>query len=240
MLRYATTVCLAAGLLAGACSEMPTTPSPSAATSAALGADAKPGGGGPTPSEHRLGFSDPLSGNTLGFVDAGEQAVSGWIAGPTASGNFLASAEASAFTLKLTAVGPNPDPDAGGNPCTADEQVLLEGLGLVGGEVTGVFTLTIEEDRKGSLAGRAMNWELSGINVEAGNTWKIIGGSGSTVASTFPQFSGSATDLTVTVENGRAHFFRYPDGSSGRGNKPSSDLAIACRVNLKMRMTKQQ
>ena len=227
---------------AGACSKPPTSPTGAGGAASTSVSEAKPGGGGgtPSPSPHQLSFGPAIEHDgysSPGHV-AGSGLVQGWITGPNTSGFYKASA-AGAFTLSLSDVDELPDEAAGGDPCTEPEQDYLRLIGLVAAPVSGSLTLTIGEDTTGSVQGPTMAWELSGIQVglQTGYTWKITGASGSTNPLFKPVFEpgSSNMNLTVTLENGRAHFTRYPNG----GGKPRSDQFIACRTDFTMVMTKQ-
>ena len=243
MLRPSSFACILGAALifsAGACSKPPTSPTGAGGASSPSQSEAKPGGGGgtPSPSLHQLSFGPATEHDgypSPGHV-SGSGPVQGWITGPNTSGFFKVSA-AGAFTLSLSDVDELPDDAAGGDPCTEQEQDYLRSIGLVAAPVSGSLTLTIGEDTTGSVQGPTMAWELGGILVEPGYTWKITGASGSTNPLFKPVFEPGSTNtnLTVTLENGRAHFTRYPNG----GGKPRSDRFIACRTDFTMVMTKQ-
>ena len=118
------------------------------------------------------------------------------------------------------------------------EQDYLRSIGLVAAPVAGALTLTIGEDTQGSVTGPTLAWELGNVQVasQPGYTWKITGASGSTNPLFRPIFDPGSSDanLTVTLENGRAHFSRFPNG----GRKPSADQFIACRTDFTLVMTK--
>lgn len=241
MLRPASIACILGALLVGACSKLPTSPSAGGGAASTPGADAKPGGGSPTPTAHTLSFG-PSIGNYDGYPSpghiSGSGPVSGWITGPNLAGFYKASA-AGTFTMTISDVDELPDDAAGGDPCTEPEQDYLRSIDLVAAPVSGALTLTIDEDTTGSVTGPTLAWELGNIQVasQPGYTWKITGGSGSTNPLFKPIFDPSSTNtnLTVTVENGRARFYRFPDG----GRKPSADQYIACRTDFTLVMTKQ-
>jgi hypothetical protein len=142
--------------------------------------------------------------------------------------------------MTISDVDKLPEDAAGGDACTdAEETYLRDIVNLVGDPVTGALTLTIDEDTQGSVTGPTLTWELGNIQVagQPDYTWKITGGSGSTNPLFKPIFDPSSTNtnLTVTVENGRARFFRFPNG----GKKPNADQYIACRTDFTLVMTKQ-
>lgn len=81
MIRQFTIACMSAALFASACSEMPTTPSPSPASSAALGAEARPGSGTkPAVGTFACGVGDGICASgpiTAALNGNGEFSVSG-------------------------------------------------------------------------------------------------------------------------------------------------------------------
>ena len=243
MFRAASIACLLGALLVAACSKSPTSPGVGGAAASVPGPDAKPGGGSPTPTAHLLTFGPSIGPPPNGYDGypspghlSGSNTVSGWITGPNAAGYFKASA-AGGFTMTISDVDKLPDDAAGGDPCTEPEQDSLRAIGLVAAPVAGVLTLTIDEDAQGSVTGPTLAWELGNIQVasQPGYTWKITGASGSTNPLFRPVFDPASTNssLTVTLENGRAHFSRFPNG----GRKPSADQFIACRTDFTLVMS---
>ena len=246
MLRPASIACVVGALLIGACSNPPTSPSAGGGAASTSEADAKPGGGSPTPTAHLLEFGSSIGPGpngydgypSPGFV-SGSGPAQGWITGPNTAGYFKASA-AGSFSMTISDVDELPDDAAGGDPCTEPEQNYLRSIGLVAAPVSGALTLTIGEDTQGSVTGPTLAWELGNVQVasQPGYTWKITGASGSTNPLFRPIFDpgSSVAALTVTLENGRAHFSRFPSG----GRKPSADQFIACRTDFTLVMTKSQ
>lgn len=246
MVRPVSIACVLGALLLAACSKSPASPSEIGAVPTAH-SEAKPGGGTPTPSAHLLSFGPSIGPAPNGYDGypspgyvSGSGGVQGWITGPNSAGFFKASA-AGGFTITISDVDELPDEASGGDPCTEPEQDYLRGLGLVAASVSGTLTLTIDEDTTGSVRGPTLAWELGNIQVasQPGYTWKILGASGSTNPLFKPIFDPSSTNtnLTVTVENGRAHFYRYPNVTTRKST--SADQFIACRTDLTMVMTKQ-
>jgi hypothetical protein len=245
MLRPSSIACVLGALLLAACSKSPVSPSEAGAVPTGR-SEAKPGPVTPTPSAHMLSFGPSIFGDpgydgypSPGYVSASPQSVQGWITGSSAA-DFKASA-AGTYTMTITDVDELPDDASGGDPCTEPEQDYLRSLGLVAASVTGSLTLTIDQDTTGSVQGPKLAWELGNIQVlsQPGYTWKILGASGSTNPLFKPVFDPSSTNtnLTVNVENGRAHYYRYPNVNSKK--QPSADQFIACRTDLTMVMTKQ-
>jgi hypothetical protein len=240
MSRHVAVFCsVAAALTVAACTAGPS-PESSFGIAPSGSLSAKPGGGTPPSTPHSLTFAasrfgDPgFDGYPSPGYATGTGTVLGWFTGPNASGWYKAAASG-AYSLTITDVDELPDDAAGGNPCTEPEQDFLRGIGLVAAQVSGTLTLSIGERKIGSAQQPVMTWELSDIAVESGYTWTVTGASGSTNPLFFPQFDGSTpgAELVATVENGRAHFTRYPSGSR------RSDLFIACRTDLTMTLTKQ-
>ena len=246
MLRPVSIACVLGALLLAACSKSPASPGEVGAVPAGH-SEAKPGGVTPTPSAHLLTFSASIGGDpgydgypSPGHVE-GSGVVQGWITGPNTAGYYKASATAVSFTMTITDVDELPDEASGGDPCTEAEQTYLRSLNLLAAPVAGALTLTLDEDTTGSVTGPTLTWQLANIQVpsQPGYTWKIVGGSGSVNPLFRPIFDPSSvpTNLIVTVENGRAQFYRYPNIVT---KKPASaDQFIACRADLTMVMTKQ-
>jgi hypothetical protein len=215
--------------------DIPTAPSPVVAPANIA---AKPGGSGPPTSVHDLVFGPPIVDNdgivSPGHVEATSppSGVQGWITGPDADGEFKASASG-VYSLTVTDVAELPDSVSGGDPCTEPEQILLRDAGLLGPgtSVSGNLSMSVDEDRDGLPT---MTWTLADIAGDPGSTWVIKGGNGANMLFR-PQFAPGSTSaaLTLTLENGRAHFFRYAVGAR------RYNLFIGCRVDFTMTMTRR-
>ncbi len=209
---------VAVAVATAGCSQSPV--SPSAAGQGSLSSLAAKPGSQPAGSDHDLTFGGQISG--LGTV-------SGWITGSAVDGNLLAHATSSSLTLRIAGTsdsGPAQDAEC------SDEQSILYTSGLIGGQISGSFSVDVDQDGSKSNTDPTMDWSLSGVEID-GRTWRVQG------ISTFnyPPYdiSGNSSGMSVNVDNMKVLFSRL--ATSGRKN--STDLSIGCRVNLQMTMAPQ-
>jgi hypothetical protein len=209
---------VAVAVATAGCSQSPV--SPSAAGQGSLSSLAAKPGSQPAGSDHALTFGGQISG--LGTV-------SGWITGSAVDGNLLAHATSSSLTLTIAGTsnsGPAQDAE-----CSDGESILYTS-GLIGGQISGSFSVDVDQDGSKSNTDPTMDWSLSGVEDIDGRTWRVQG------ISTFnypPQVTGDSTGMGVTVNDIKVLFSRL--ATSGRKN--STDLSIGCRVNLEMTMAPQ-
>jgi hypothetical protein len=209
---------VAVAVATAGCSQSPV--SPSAAGQGSLSSLAAKPGSQPAGSDHALTFGGQISG--LGTV-------SGWITGSAVDGNLLA--HATSGSLALTIAGTSNSGPAQDAECSDGESILYTS-GLIGGQISGSFSVDVDQDGSKSNTDPTMDWSLSGVEVSDGRTWRVQG------ISTFnypPQVTGDSTGMGVTVNDIKVLFSRL--ATSGRKN--STDLSIGCRVNLEMTMAPQ-
>src|SRR5262245_8580376 len=237
MSRHVVVCCGVAAVIA-ACAPNPS-PESSFGVAPSAGLSAKPGPSTPPSTPHSLTFAasrfgDPgFDGYPSPGYATGSGTVLGWFTGPNASGWYKAAASGP-YTMTITDVDELPDDAAGGDPCTEPEQDFMRSIGLVAGSISGTLTLSIDEEKVGRYQRPTMIWALRDIPAQPGYTWNVTGGGGSSNPLFFPQFDGStAGEVVVTVENGKAHFRRFPSGST------QSDMFIACRIDLTLTLSKQ-
>jgi len=222
MTRTPLALLAAAALTVAGCDRGPTSPSASPVGSTSLLA-AKPGSGPPSTS-HGLTFSAPDASPYL----VGTGTVFGWITGSGASGDLLMHATASAFAVTIQAAaegGPAQDAE-----CTDG---TLAGLGLIGGEIAGSFTIDFDQNGSKSITDPLLDWTLNGVSTPDG-AWDLTGLTTTNYVASV--VDDSASSLTVANNYMKVIFSGPPSETSGR--KKSTHVSYACRVNVLMTITK--